>query len=406
MPIRFGPLLDSIGSAASKGFDVIVSGFRKGEVVTGLEKLDGIIKDAKITKEGNLIKIEGLYANELVDLLKSGDLAKVLKELKSSIIPSSSEVSHFKKLTKEYPESTLDDLAKTNINLKKAHNDLNIKGTAIDDAPPAIKKKIEKAEKKGSFTFKDGTYIALTIGGVVIGLNWLKKAANDRNGCWLVSKVNGKTTSCKISGYTCMSDSSPNNTCDSSPQVVNTNLVLMHLVNSGSEQQKTDFAEKTGVAVEDLKPENFLNLLSSDKYPDIDEYISGLENPYMTGQPICTGTINGYENGQVPPCRCCDTTADPRTTAFANPKNLGANISMKCVTDATILDVIGDIVTTTGENLLDGATSLIKYLGIAAAVIVLLIIIVFVGKIFINMFSKKQTNNNNINSNSSNQIVV
>src|SRR5699024_2949517 len=111
-----------------------------------------------------------------------------------------------------------------------------------------------------------------------------------------------------------------------------------------------------------------------EKYPDIDAYVNSLEQPYISA--ICEGTISGYENSKVPPCRTCNLSADPLTTEFANANFLGENVSLQCVQGSTVLDVIGDILTTTGTNLLDGVSSILKYLGYGALALIIIVVIV------------------------------
>lgn len=107
---------------------------------------------------------------------------------------------------------------------------------------------------------------------------------------------------------------------------------------------------------------------------------------------LCRIRSKYIEDGDVPYCRMCDPDALPTTTQYVNTQELAENITLKCVEDPSVLDLLTDVVLTTGENIFkemfSWSTNLLRY----AVIIIIAIIIIVASGFFYNKFVAKRTN--------------
>jgi len=250
----------------------------------------------------------------------------------------------------------------------------------VDRLSDTAKGSVRRIESNLMRRFKQGTVIALTIGVVSVGADWIRKTIEARRGCYMITTINGKPSSCKVQSYSCVG-AAVGNMCDASSsfdRLYNTTFVLMHVSTlDDADERKQTVAAAAGIRVKDLR--NKLADVIDSSYEKLHAVVTTWRIEDMPRFPVCETKHLGIENGVVPPCRMCSSSADPISTQYIDSTKYADNITFHCVADPSILDTITDVVVSTGANLLDGVGNTIgrmfKRLGILAFIAVVIIVI-------------------------------
>lgn len=350
-------------------------------VDSGIKSVDDAISSAPITRTKDGIILIGDETVGSVDrIMRSGDLENVIRISKRTDIPiTSADREAFKVVVGDTPEKAMkevDDMATRN---KRTYPDLDAGIDDIDNISESGKKNLKKIESNLFKYFKRGTVITLTIGVVYVTVDWLAKATNARRGCFMLTTINGETTSCKVQEYTC-SEYQDGDHCKSvSRDYYNVTLVLMHVAKlEDTDARKIAVAEAAGVPVDKLNDQ--LGKVIDNSYEKVALAINS-----MTDRPtvnVCGLSHADVEGGKIPPCRMCSPTANPLSTSFIDPDQYAENVTFQCVINPNLMDTITDVISKTGKNILDGVGSFVsgslKSVGIIAIVVLVLLIILFV----------------------------
>lgn len=366
----------------------------------GINVVDNAFKNLKITKDAStdFLKVNDAFVHQFESFLRSGDLVELLRLTKRDVTVSAVDKKLFSDLAKDYPEKVLRDIDEVSKITKLERPQLNITLNNIDKLSDASLKEISHFRRNWGKYMGTGT-VALVIGTVALTDNWFKDALAARRGCWMVKTVNGKTTSCRVSRFTCGdAQQSGNNTpggvlCNENDtnEFYNTTLYFMYVASlKNDDTLKVEMAQRLDVRVEDLERETS-NLIKT-KYTIIDSVISQnrLQIPLLEKSTICNLKHREFENGEIPYCRMCDSTVDPKSTKFIDPKQLADNVTFKCVSDPSLVDLLTDMAISTGQNLWDGITSVsasifkyAKYIAVVAIIVALVIAIYFIFSKFV-----------------------
>jgi hypothetical protein len=346
-----------------------------------------VIDDAFKIAENNIVldqgflKIGDVPVSEFHLKIKSGDLDAMLKDLDTNVVATASEREAFGKTVELNPDKEFKQLDEEITKNKATHGDLAV----ADETKMSTetKEKIKKAESK----LKTGAKYALIIGGIIGGIGWLKSAVKKRDGCWMVSTINGQTTSCKVQSYSCASSSTDSDSACQELAYTNSVLQLMAIsALDDNDSIKTKFLADSGLTADDIKSES-LGAILTDKTKSAN-YIKGIKamaSPLKVD--ICKISNSSIEGGVIPACRMCDIGASPTSTAYIDPTQFASNISFKCVTGSTYLDVLTDVAKSTGLDLLGSSSNMSGNLGsifkwgaiIVIIILVLLIVFKFIG---------------------------
>lgn len=379
-------------SGASKATVEEASSLLK-RVDSGIKSTDEAIKSLKVTKNSQGVVLLGdKYVGVINRILREGDLKKLVSVSKQNIPVTAADSSAFKTLVGATPERGLknvDDVAAVT-KRERPHLDATVEN--LNKISDTAKRDLKKVENNLYKHFKNGAVVALTVGVVYVGADWISKATEARKGCFMVTTVNGVTTSCKVAAYTCSTDedAGTGNKCTGTTNYYNTTLVLMNLANAPDDDpNKIAIATATGIAVNQLNAQ-LANIIDN-HYPAVVTAIEKMGTQRPKTFSICDIKNNAVEGGVVPPCRMCDPTANPVSTSFIDPAQYGDNITFQCVTNPSILDTISDTVLSTGKNLWDGVSTVVsgslKQIGIIAAIILAVLILVM---FIVRLFTRKQ----------------
>lgn len=376
--MKLGAVIDGFKKFSKVGSDLPSFKNSIKTIDSGLSELDIAFKNAPTKLDKGIIKmgVNNKPLGGIISIVKSGDLSKLLKELGSSLIPSGNANKAFKTATKNFPEAKLTDMRTKITTNAKIHPDLNVKLTDVTDVnklSKSSKAKLDGALKKIKAYAKGGLIVAGVVAVIAIGANMYKNiidATNARNGCFLSTTINNKTTSCKITNRSCQSLEINEKACtETVDATINLAIYLQHLALKGDDVKKAEIEKEFNIII---SPDTIAGILEGDVFEKISiKYaLKGLTVP-----KICMGTIPSITE---PKCRCCDPSADPNSLGFADVTDLADNKTLICVATSNILDTIVDIGLNAGDNLLSGIfgdfdiKKVLIYIGIAVVAILLI----------------------------------
>lgn len=369
----------------------------------GLDVASDMIKNAPYKElENGLLGIGNIPVHEIDDVVKSGNLPHLKSISESGATITAKDVTNYKNLTTEFPQSKLDDLNTKTASNKVKSPELDVK--SADAASATTKKTIKKIEEKSMSIFKTGTKIGLVVGVGIIGYNWLTKATEARKGCFLVTVMNGKASSCRIAALSCVGGND-NNNCTSTYSIEtliqsnNAPLIAMYAISNPT--YKARYNDALAQVSPDTKydiSDNLKDLINGETFstvfmPAHNKFIAGLSTEDKTTlfnlSKLCSLTHPAIESGSVPACRLCDTSGDVSGTEYYDSSNLAENITYRCNANPTILETISDAIISTGENMLSWGSDIGTYLkyGIIASIAV--IVLVLLVKLISILFRKK-----------------
>lgn len=387
--------LKSLAGVTSRSIDDAHVTLRS--VKTGIVSVDDAIKSLPVTKARGVLLMGEVPVGRVGRVLREGDLPEIIRLSKSRIPYTSADQAAFKFTAKEFPDKALrdvDDLANVH---KRNYPELN--STSLDTLSTSGAKQIAKVESNLLKYVKPLSYVALALGGFYVGSNWLKTALAARTGCFMVTTINNKTTSCKIAAFSC-TNSTDGTLCSRYPDdLYNITLVLMHIVQlPDTDTLKINLATAVSMQVAELNPK--LATLIDNSYLQASTYIKSLVvKPTFS---ICSITHPQVEGGVVPGCRMCSPSDDPLSTTFIDPALLADNVTLRCSITPSILETVADASITTGKNLLDGVFSglsgIMKYIYIFGGIIILLVLLAVAFKVIMTIRRKSELSINLPNS--------
>lgn len=153
-------------------------------------------------------------------------------------------------------------------------------------------------------------------------------------------RLNEKFASCRVAKYTCgYIKSSSGNTpsfkiCQTDDLVFhNDTIVFIAIINAYDEFQDKKYLSAFLRSTADSK-------LSMDtEYHKITEFFKDRHERFNVIDP-CDANI---ENGDIPFCRICHPSADPKSMRQINSDQLAENMTMKCVSDPSLIDLLTDM---------------------------------------------------------------
>lgn len=366
--------LKSYGNITKRGVEECKTLLRSSE--SGVKSLDTALQNLPISKnKSGFLLLGDETVGAISKYLRSGDLDNLIRATNTKIPYTSAEKNSFKSLVKDFPEKGLSDVEDISKQVKRTHPELDVVPEKVNTLSTTGKSNLKKIGDNILKKFKNGAVIGLTIGAIYVVGDALIKGTEARKGCFMLTTINGKTTSCKVQAYSCVG--SGGNFCNQNFNYYNTTLIVMAICElADTDSRKIDLANKVEETPSNLY-KNLANIITN-KYEILHEFVSKLDNK-PTFEP-CTIKHPDIEKGVIPPCRLCTPSANPTSTLFIDSNLYGDNIAFECVENPSILDTAADIIKTTGENILDGIGSsfsgLLKTVGIYAGVILVLIIIV------------------------------
>ena len=385
----FKDFLKGLTKLSSVGKEVGEASTLLKNVKSGVRSFDDIVTKLPVTKNrrGALL-IGDEFVGTVRRVVRQGDLDVLVKIAKQpSVVVSGAEKNAFKTLVADTPEKILKDLSDLTSKTKQLHASLDTTVENIGKLSSSSKAELKKVESNLMKRFKQGAIISLTIGAVYVGVDWISKTTEARKGCFMLTTINNKVSSCKVAAFSCAGGTATDtsNACQSLPPYYNVTLILMAIAQlDNTDQRKIDVAKAANVNVTDLKSN--LAKVIDESYEKVSAVITSMSNKPNVN--VCTISNPGIENGVIPPCRMCSTSDNPSATTFIDPNQFPENVTFQCVTNPSVLETITDAVTSTGANLWEGVGSSIvgpiKRFGVVLAIILILVLVIwFASRLFV-----------------------
>lgn len=309
-------------------------------------------------------------------IMREANLAEIVKISGKEVPITTSEVAKFGELIGSTPERAFKSLSEDIAKNERVYPQLNIYGGEFGNISKSAASDIAKVESNLFRKYATGSIISFTIGaGIIVATGWAIRATRQRVGCFMMTTINNKTSSCKVQSYTC--DGTPDLLCPDSLPYYNVTLVLMKICSmDNSDALKNRIATAVDIPVDQLndKIDQILDVYYNIVYTII---TTTKDLPKVN---ICSEKNSKVENGIIPPCRMCSITADPKSTEYIDPSNIPANIAFQCVVNPSILDTITDAAISTGTNLFEGVNkgilTIVKPLGYALLAFIIIVFII------------------------------
>lgn len=369
----------NVGKSAEEMVDLTKS------VKSGMNSFDDIVGKMPVRKSTNgVIAFGDATVGSVRKLVREGDISGLAKLSKSTVKITESDRKAFSALTGITPEKHIRELTENTAVAKKLYPSLDVPAKEIERLPESSKSALNKVSNNLLKKFKTGSIIALTIGTVYVGVDWLSKATEARKGCYMITTINNKTTSCKIAAHTCTGDRSSNLCTSAVPEYYNVTLVLMTISEMpNTDNLKTELCSKLNIDPKDLA--SSLKTIIDTKFDVVKSFVVSLnKRPTLN---VCGLRSDQVENGVIPDCRMCSPSANPTSTTFIDPAQFPDNMTFQCVVNPSVLDTIMDAAASTATDLWEGVGKLINFpvkkiaIGAAIAVIVLVLLWV-ISKVF------------------------
>lgn len=336
-----------------------------------------------INKSGHML-IGGETVGNFNRILREGNLRKLAQMSNSKVAVTAIDTNAFQSIVKNTAEFKVKAIAETAAKNAKLFPQLNVAASGFARVGGSTVRSVAKIT--ANVAKKIPIKTSLMIGSVgYVGFNIYEKVV-ERRGCFMTTTINNVTTSCKVQAYSCIGNST-GELCTNTMDHYNVTLVLMQLAKmDDTSPLKISVCSAAGVLPADMDAQ--LASIIDNKYAEVSRVIAENSKVLPTIE-LCTLTHPAVENGKVMPCRMCSSTVDPKSTMYLDPSQYGDNFSFICNSDPTMLDVVADIILSTGKNILEGVSTTFMYilkpfLIVVMALLGLVIVIGMVRRMFAN----------------------
>lgn len=375
LPIKgFLTELKALTRAGVTEVETLVKSFK-----SNIKSLDDIVSTLPVSKNKHgYIELAENSVGKIHEVLRSGDLVELIRVSGKNVPYTSVDVTSFRSLVSDTPELALKDVRDLSTGSKRSFPQLDLKEADLPSMSTTAAKDIKTVEGNLFKYAKQGTTLALTLGAVYVGIDWLTKATEQRKGCFMLTTINGQTTSCKVQAYSCIGTGG--NMCSSSVQSYNTTLRLLYVSTlTDTNPAKIRLAAAGGVDVSEFTSK--LAQIIDNKYAELEDAV---RTEYNWPLDVCGLVHPDIEGGKVPPCRMCSPSDNPISTTYIDPSQFADNITFTCSINPSLLDTIADASKKLGVDLLSGVSSglksLVTPLAIFAVLVLAIVVIIFIAK--------------------------
>lgn len=181
----------------------------------GLSIVDDLLETSasKLKKINGIIHVDDVPLNEFESLLKSSDLRKLVKKMNTNVVVDGSSASSFRKMSNDFPHKKINDIETLTDTVKPTRVEIDFKLSNLDKMSKNGARAIDTIGKRIKNILGSVLKVGLIIGALVLGANWLEEALKRRKGCWLLTTINNKTSSCRLSRNTCRPSFGNENNC-------------------------------------------------------------------------------------------------------------------------------------------------------------------------------------------------
>ena len=345
-----------------KVFDDAVSNIKHTK--SGIKSVDDVFKELPFDKNGDELVVNGQRWRKCQADLRVGNIRKALREMKIvNNITAADEVAFKKMFTSKVPEVDINKMKKNIDASRKFHSDLDIKGLTENEITKQLKQLRPKSKAKLEAGYKTilkragvtGVAVAGIYASIVLTNNMyedLAKATKAREGCFLVSKVDKVTSSCKLILRSCGVENGT--ACKSMISKIlpyNINIMLNHFLEHNDETSLTEIRDNLNITVNKDTIHTVLNQ-TEDVYKLQKYYKEKFSNEYSPTFANPCGLYNRTSG-----CIACNPSATTNSELYVDDSELADNYSLQCVTDSTVLETLVDIATNMGLEIFDATAS-------------------------------------------------
>lgn len=349
--------------------------------VTGIAAVDQALRAMTVFKASTgFLRVGEASFGRLGQIIRQANLPELVRLSRANIPITRTDEQLFRNIVPKTPDLRLRDLETLTTANRAKYPQLDVKTTNAQNLSTAAAADIEKVERNIAKNWVYGTTIPLTIGVFVVGVKATLKAMAVRKGCFMHTLIDGKSTSCKVQAYSCIGDPDAVS-CNMRFDYYNVTLVLMKVVTlTDDDARKKSIADATGIPIGELNDR--LPEIISQHYEKAAGVIKGMKDRPTFN--ICEIKHPGVENNKVPPCRMCSPSDNPVSTSFIDPSQYPDNVTFSCSVDPSAVEVLTDVVLSTGRNIWQGVSGgILRFLkpiaiyGIIILVLVALIIFMY-----------------------------
>ncbi len=318
-------------------------------VESGIGGIDSIIHSMPTQLKNMEMVVNEVPMRSVSGEFRVGEINKAFENLKLDKVSIADEIAYKNVIEPTVPDIPVKKMNENIVSASEVHPDLKV--TAETGAE--LESSLSKNSKVKVESMMEKLTVYATAGGLVIGIvavltvggkiwNNIVEATNQRNGCFIVRKVNNKTTSCKILTRSCMNQ---NGQVCSSQEVANLHLnvylFLHHTVEKNDTSMLNQLAQ-AGIEVNSSNLEQILN--NTEQVQKCYEFYEKLSVKPPIADPC--GLAKLTEG-----CVACDPTAAFNSPYYVSDENLPNNMTIQCITNSTIIDTLVDVATGVGANI-------------------------------------------------------
>lgn len=302
--------------------------------------LDVAINNMKVTKNSfNATTIGGEFPGAFHRIVSEGNLKRLIDMSNVKVAYNSADAKVFEAAVRDTPHFKTRVIRETAEEAAKHHPQLKLSEADFQRLSSTSQKSVATVECNLLKNFREGMKISLTLGVVVVGGQWLHNAIKEAKGCHMMTNINGIVTSCKFQAFSCIG--SGGELCQTSPNTAyyNVTLVLIALT-TRPDDDKLKYAVCLAADVHREDMHKRLAYIIDEKFDEVAKVIESTEPSQLPRISACELRHPDVENGEIPPCRMCTPSADPRSTQYINQNLYPDNVTFHCVTNPTALDIM------------------------------------------------------------------
>lgn len=351
---------------------------------SGISSIDSIFRDLPTTHINNIeLGVNTVPWRDVAGDFRLAELNTAFRKMELNTISPADQLAFKNIIEPTVPEFQVKAMNENIANANLVHSDLRVTAETGPELQAqlntASQAKVESSWTKIKTAVGVGGTAIGIIAAVVVGSNmWqsLVEATNQRNGCFITSKVNGKTSSCKIMNRSCMNQNGSNACGSNSTNLVDFNIYLF-AHNAVNENDQTTLAALGTLGVT-LTSDNINTVLNDAKQVQIMyEYYQGLAVKPPIANP-CGTVVTG--------CIACDTSAQINSATFVSDVNLADNMTIQCITNSNVLETLVDVGTGLGIDIFGSITDSLS--GSFSSQIWIILGIIVVGLVILGFFFK------------------
>ena len=366
----------------SARFEVASTNLKAAE--SGISSIDSIFRDMPTVYRNNIeLGVNNVPWRDVAGDFRLGELNSAFGKMNLERVSPSDQIAFKNIIEPTVPDFQIKTMQDNISNANLVHSDLRVTAESGPELQaqlsPASQAKVESSWMKIKTAVGAGGTAIGIIAAVVIGANmWqsLVEATNQRNGCFITSKVNGKTSSCKIMNRSCMNQSGSNACGTNVASLVDFNIYLFaHNAVDTNDTVTLNALNALGIVLNSSTINNVLN--NPNDVRTMYEYYQDLAVKPPIANP-CGSVTTG--------CIACDSSAQINSATFVSDVNLADNMTIQCITNSNVLETLVDVGTGLGIDIFGTLTDSLS--GSFSSQVWIIMAVIVIGLVILGFFFK------------------